>query len=262
MLVLLSPAKNLDFSPARAVAMTTPVMGEHTALLSRTTRNLSGAKLRELMDISEELARLNKDRFQHFDDPDTIEMPAAFAFAGEVYRGLDARSLDDGALERAQARIRILSGMYGVLRPLDAMRPYRLEMGTRLKTRRGESLYQFWGSHIAKALNADLAALGSDLIVNAASDEYFKAVDRKVLKGRVVDVAFYDEKDGKARQLFVFVKRARGLFARFVAEHDITTKAGIIAFESEGYRFDKERSGPDRYAFIRPQPPKKSQGLH
>lgn len=256
MLVLLSPAKNLDLSPAPSVTMTEPSLTEDIAALSKVTAKLTRPKLRALMDISDQLAELNYERFQHFDDADAL--PAAFAFAGDVYRGLDARSLDGAALDSAQRHIRILSGMYGVLRPLDAMRPYRLEMGTRLKTPRGATLYDFWGERVTEALNSDLEASGFDAVINCASDEYFKVVRPGKLNAEIVTTAFYDIKDGKARQLFVFVKRARGLFARWVAENDPRTRDDLKAFESEGYRYDADASRDGRLAFSRPQPPKKS----
>ena len=258
MLVVLSPAKNLDFSPVDHPPATQPALIEETAKLAKTTRGLSRAKLKALMGISEPLADLNHARFQAFDAAAEDGLPAALAFAGDVYRGLDARTLKTKDLLWAQDRLRILSGLYGVLRPLDAIQPYRLEMGTKLHTRRGEDLYSFWGPRIAKELDADAADHAAPVIVNLASNEYFKAVDRKALKTPMVSATFLDVKDGKARALFMFVKRARGLMARWIIENRIETPDDLKDFSVEGYRFSKADSSDGALVFQRPQPAKKA----
>ncbi len=258
MLLLLSPAKSLDFSAAPdAPEVTEPVLMDQVSILSKTTRGLTKPKLKALMDISDDLAALNRERFQTFStepSPEAVK-PAILAFNGDVYRGFDAGSLDRKALDWAQDYVRILSGLYGVLRPYDALQPYRLEMGTRLKTRRGETLYNFWGQHISKALNADLKGDDEPTVINLASKEYFSAVDRKALKARVITCDFKDIKDGKARTLGFFAKYARGLMARFAAESGAKAPEQLKAFNLEGYSFDEGLSKPDNWVFTRPQPP-------
>ena len=191
MLFVLSPAKRLDFSDHPLAARATrPRLGEHTAQLAVTTRRLTAPDLKRLMHLSDDLAKLNRDRFKVFDAEGEGDLPAALAFAGDVYQGLKARELDEAGMDWAQDRLRILSGLYGVLRPLDAIQPYRLEMGTKLSTRRGRDLYAFWGDRIANRLDADLEGQAEAVIVNLASEEYFAAVDRKVLRAPVIDVRF------------------------------------------------------------------------
>lgn len=238
MLTVISPAKRLDWSET-AHSQTTPVFERESQRLAAHGRALTLAKLKSLMDLSDDLARLNRDRFQAFsDDPKPQDTrPALFAFAGDTYVGLDARSLDEASLDRAQMRLRILSGLYGVLKPLDAIQPYRLEMGSRLKTRRGHSLYDFWGDEIAKALNADAEATGSDTLVNCASQEYFGAVDLKRLDLRVITPQFYEVKNGTPKMISFFAKKARGAMARFIVENDVQDLEGLKAFDTEGYTF-------------------------
>ncbi len=262
MIVLLSPAKNLDFSPAPASApdFTAPRLLEETRALSKVARKLTRAQLKGLMGLSDDLAQLNHQRFKAFAGTPEADgtMAAAFAFAGDVYRGLDARSLDAKSLAFAQDHIRMLSGLYGLLRPLDAIEPYRLEMGTKLANPRGENLYAFWGARIAEQINADLPAKGPRTIVNLASKEYFSAVDRAALDADIITPAFKDIKDGKARVLFMYAKRARGLMARWIAEHQITNPTALRDFDVEGYRFDAAASTATDWVFTRPQPAKKA----
>ncbi|KAA5804521.1 peroxide stress protein YaaA [Alkalicaulis satelles] len=257
MLILLSPAKQLDFEPAPAPQLTTPRLLERTRDLAKTARRLSASDLKSLMHLSDDLAQLNRERFQAF-DPDASEgQPAAFAFAGEVYRGLDARSLSRDDLDWAQDRLRILSGLYGVLRPLDAIQPYRLEMGTRLKTRAGATLYDFWGDDIASALKDDLVGQRQPAVINLASQEYARAARLKSLGARVITVDFKEEKDGQLRALMVYAKKARGMMARWIIENRIEDPDKIGQFNVDGYRLDKAGSSADRLLFTRPQPPKK-----
>lgn len=258
MLVLLSPAKRLDFEPsAHTLDLTRPALIDRTADLSKATAKLSKRKIKTMMELSDDLAELNYQRFQAFDPDATDGKAAALAFAGEVYRGLNAEGLSDTDLKWAQDHLRILSGLYGVLRPLDAIQPYRLEMGRKIKTKMGETLYDFWGSDIASQLNDALAGQKSRAIVNLASNEYFKAVDRKTLDAEIVDVDFKEEKDGKARILFMFAKVARGLMARWIIENRVTDPAKLKDFNVEGYSFDEAASANGRLTFVRPQPPKK-----
>jgi cytoplasmic iron level regulating protein YaaA (DUF328/UPF0246 family) len=256
MLLVISPAKSLNFAPAKAnVAMTSPRLREETAQLAKVTARLRIKDLKGLMSISDDLARLNRDRFAAFDAEGEDGVQAAFAFNGDVYLGLRAREFDKPALNWAQARLRILSGMYGLLRPLDAIQPYRLEMGVRLKTRRGASLYDFWGARIAEQLNADAEAISAPALINLASQEYFGAVDREALNVPVVTCHFLEEKDGEARMLSFYAKRARGLMARYAVDHRIDRPEGLKGFDIDGYRFAKTQSSEADWVFSRPQPP-------
>ena len=253
MLIVLSPAKRLDFTEADpALPASERRFREDTASLARTARARTVAELRGLMSISDDLARLNRERFQAFEADSTDGVQAAFAFAGDVYEGLRARELDADGLAFAQAHIRILSGLYGLLRPLDRIQPYRLEMGTRLKTRRGSSLYDFWGDRISKCLNAEAEGMPDPTLVNLASQEYFGAVDAKALKLRVVTPQFREAKDGESRIISFFAKKARGSMARFAVEQRIERAEDLKAFDRDGYRFDKARSSASDWIFIRP----------
>lgn len=256
MLIVLSPAKALDFTaPLAAAPLTTPELADQTSELAKTTRRLTARDLKRLMSLSDNLAKLNRDRFQAFDPGSDEGLQAAFAFNGDVYAGLKARELDRKSLAWAQDHIRILSGLYGVLRPLDAIQPYRLEMGTRLKTRRGHSLYDFWGPRIARALNEAAQGHKDRTLVNCASAEYFTAVEREALTLPVVACRFLEEKDGEARMISFFAKKARGLLARWAIDHRIDRAADLKAFDSEGYRFVPDESSDDVFTFSRPQPP-------
>lgn len=256
MLIVLSPAKAMNFTPPdHAVAATTPEMASDIAELDQTTRKLTTAQLKRLMDLSDNLAQLNRERFQAFDPAMEDGLQAAFAFNGDVYAGLKARELDKKGLAYAQEHVRILSGLYGLLRPLDAIQPYRLEMGARLKTPRGPSLYAFWGDRIATALDQALAGHKDRTLVNCASGEYFGAVDLKALKAPVINVRFLEEKDGAAKIISFFAKKARGLMARYAIDHRIEKAADLKAFDSEGYRFQASASTDAEWVFSRPQPP-------
>lgn len=253
MLIVLSPAKRLDFTePSHDVPATHRRFIDDTASLSRTARNQSQADLRRLMGISADLAKLNQARFKAF-EPDALDagIQAAFAFDGDVYQGLDARTLDKAGLAFAQDHLRILSGLYGLLRPLDRIQPYRLEMGTRLKTRRGSSLYDFWGDRISKQLNADAEGQSDPGLVNLASQEYFGAVDARALKLPVVTPHFREEKDGESRIISFFAKKARGTMARFAIDERIETASDLKAFDRDGYRFQKAASTETDWIFTR-----------
>ena len=243
MLILLSPAKQIDFEPARPELKTSrPALLARTAELSKTTSKLSRAKLRQLMDISDDLAALNVERFKAFDPESTQGKAAALAFAGEVYRGLDAPNLSKDDLEWAQDHVRILSGLYGALRPLDAIQPYRLEMGTRLKTRKGANLYDFWGDDIAAELTRTLDGHTHPVVVNLASNEYAKAARLASLKTRVITVDFKEEKSGQLRALMVYAKKARGMMARWIIENRIEDPEQLGRFNVDGYKLDKAGS--------------------
>jgi hypothetical protein len=252
-LVVISPAKRLDWAE-RTVEMTEPAFEEDAQRLAKTARNLSLKDLKGLMDLSDDLARLNRDRFRAFTDtpgPEDLR-PAALAFAGDTYLGLEAGSLDPEEMTWAQDHLRILSGLYGVLRPLDAMQAYRLEMGSRLKTRRGGSLYDYWRDQIAKALRAQAEALGTDVLVNCASQEYFGAVPEKPLKLRIITPQFMEDKPGGPKIVSFFAKRARGSMARYIIQRRLTAPDGLLDFDLGGYVYQPDMSEPDRPVFLRP----------
>ena len=254
MLFLLSPAKSLDYeTPLGDVPHTQPQFKAQSQALIEVLRTQSPQQIASLMDLSDALSALNVARYAAWSPRSTLRnaRPAVLAFNGDVYEGLQARTLPVAALEWAQQHMAILSGLYGVLRPLDLLQPYRLEMGTRLATPQGSNLYQFWGSSIAQHLNQRLRADTSPVVVNLASQEYFKAVDRKTLKAPVVECVFEDYKGGAYKVISFHAKRARGLMARYAIEHRITTPEGLKHFDSEGYAHAPEVSGLDRLVFRR-----------
>lgn len=252
MLIVLSPAKRLDFTePHPDLPASERRFLDDTANLSRTARARTVAELRRLMNISDDLARLNRERFQAFDAGSTGGVQAAFAFAGDVYEGLKARELDQPSLVWAQDHLRILSGFYGLLRPLDRIQPYRLEMGARLKTRRGSSLYDFWGDRLSKQLNADAEGQADPTLINLASQEYFGAVDARALRLPVVTPHFRESKDGESRIISFFAKKARGGMARFAIDERIERPQDLKAFDRDGYRFDKVASSDTDWIFTR-----------
>jgi len=255
MLTVISPAKSLDLEPV-SVDTTAPDFQEDAVRLAKTSRNLTLGALKGLMSISDDLARLNRDRFKAFEAEPTPEQTkaAALAFNGDTYQGLEAKTLSEDDMAYAQNHLRILSGLYGLLRPLDAIQPYRLEMGSRLKTRRGKSLYDYWGTTISKALNVLGEAQGTDTLVNCASQEYFGAADTKALKLNVMTPVFMEVKDGRARIVSFFAKRARGAMARHIVENRVTTPDGVRAFSSGGYTFDADQSTDERPVFLRDYP--------
>lgn len=254
MLFLLSPAKSLDDSPPPvALAHTQPLFVKQAAELIDVLRQKTPQQIASLMHLSDALAALNVARYEAWRPRFTARnaKQAALAFDGDVYRGLDAASLSQEDLAWAQRHLCILSGLYGVLRPLDRMQPYRLEMGTRLITDRGDNLYQFWGAQIAEYLNRRLASDRTPVVVNLASQEYVKAVDRKVLKARVVECVFEQGRAGRYQVVSFFAKRARGLMARFATQHRISTPQELEAFDLEGYAHVPAASEPDRLVFRR-----------
>jgi cytoplasmic iron level regulating protein YaaA (DUF328/UPF0246 family) len=255
MLVVISPAKRLDWSD-RDVTMTEPVFQDDANSLAKTARNLTLGNLKALMDLSDDLARLNRDRFRDFDDtPEQTELrPAALAFAGDTYQGLEAGTLDADEMRWAQDHLRILSGLYGILRPLDGIQAYRLEMGSRLKTRRGGNLYEYWRTQIAKELKTEAERLQTDTLINCASQEYFGAVPPKALGLRIVTPAFMEDKgDGKGPKIVsFFAKKARGAMARFIIQNRLTDAQGILDFDTGGYTYREVLSEADKPVFVRP----------
>ena len=257
MLTLLSPSKTLDLSPApEGLPTTQPHFEKDIEVLLKRCKKLSVRSLRKLMDLSEPLAELNYQRFQDMSLPFTPDnaKPAVLTFQGDVYKGLDAASLSGGDLEWAQDHLRIISGLYGLLRPLDLMQPYRLEMGRRLSNTRGKNLYQFWKNRLADSIDAELDSLSERpdaIVLNLASTEYSRAVPSKRLTHRMITAGFQEVRDGKPRTIGFLVKRARGLMARFVVKNRIEDPGGLKDFNGEGYAFRADLSDGDRYFFSR-----------
>ena len=254
MLFLLSPAKALDYeTPPVTPTHTQPLFVPQAQELIAVLREQSPQQIAELMDLSDQLAGLNVARYQAWTPEFTTAnaKQAVLAFNGDVYEGLDAKSLGEAELGWLQDHVCILSGLYGVLRPLDLMQPYRLEMGTRLATAKGRNLYQFWGSQIADYLNQRAAADATPLVVNLASEEYFKSVDRKALKPRVVSCVFEEFKGGKYKVISFAAKRARGLMVRYCVQQRAISVEQLKGFDLEGYQYVPAASEPDRLVFRR-----------
>lgn len=251
---LLSPAKSLDYdTPAGDVPHTQPLFVKQSAELIAILREKSPQDIAKLMSLSDALSGLNVARYQAWSTKFTAKnaKQAVLAFNGDVYEGLDARTLKADDLAWAQEHVCILSGLYGVLRPLDWMQPYRLEMGTQLANAKGNNLYKFWGTQIADYLNQRLQADKTPVVVNLASQEYFKSVDQQALKARVIECVFEDYKGGKYKIISFLAKRARGLMARYAATHHVSTPKQLEKFNLEGYAFDAAASVPDRLVFRR-----------
>ena len=252
MLIVLSPAKSLDLdTPSPTKEHTLPAFLEPAAQLIGVLRDLSPGQVGDLMHISDQLAVLNVARYASWTRDHRDGHQAIMAFNGDVYAGLDARTLGAGALEFTQRHVRILSGLYGLLRPLDLIHPYRLEMGTKLATPGGKDLYTFWGEAITRALNAELAANGSSALVNLASEEYFKSVKPKLLDVPVITPVFQDWKNGKYKIISFFAKRARGMMARSAVENGITDPAALKKFDVGGYAFLPAESTERSWVFRR-----------
>ena len=250
MLMVVSPAKALNFAaPPVKAPLTLPQLAADTAELAKVTRKLTVSNLKSLMGISDKLADLNRERFRAFDPASEDGLQAVFAFNGDVYAGLKARELDRTALKWTQDHLRILSGLYGLLRPLDAIQPYRLEMGSRLKTRRGANLYAFWGGRISQALNAAADGQSDPTLVNLASQEYAGAIDRSALKLPVITCHFRREREGDLTPQSFLAKRARGLMARFAIDGRIERAEDLKAFDTEGYSFRADISTATDWVF-------------
>ena len=254
MLILISPAKTLDYqSPLATTRYTQPMLLEHSQQLIGVARKLSAPQIKALMGISDKLADLNATRFHDWHPDFTPEnaRQAILAFKGDVYTGLQAETFSEADFDFAQKHLRMLSGLYGVLRPLDLMQPYRLEMGIRLENPRGKDLYQFWGEEITHTLNAALHEQGDDIVVNLASDEYFRSVKPKALKGTIIKPVFLDEKNGKFKVISFYAKKARGLMSRYIIENRLSKPEQLTGFDSEGYFFDAESSSAEELVFKR-----------
>jgi cytoplasmic iron level regulating protein YaaA (DUF328/UPF0246 family) len=254
MLTVISPAKTLDFdTPTVTDAFTQPVHLTQSRKLIRRMRQLSGQELAKLMHVSGNIADLNQQRFKKWKTPFNPEnaRQAIFAFKGDVYIGLDAYSMTAQNVDFAQAHLRILSGLYGVLRPLDLMQAYRLEMGTRIDTDSGNNLYQFWDGRITKTLNQELKQSGSSSLINLASNEYFKSIKAKLLKAEVITPTFKDYNKGSYQVIGFFAKKARGLMARYLIDNEIDNPADLKDFSADGYAFNKTMSNSHEWVFTR-----------
>jgi cytoplasmic iron level regulating protein YaaA (DUF328/UPF0246 family) len=256
MLIVISPAKKLDYSsPVTAKNHSQPALLDHSAELLQGLKKLSPQDVCALMGLSDNLGALNYERFQAWDRPFTEDnaKPAILAFKGDVYKGLDAESMTENQLEWAQDHLRILSGLYGLLRPMDLMQPYRLEMGTKFANQRGNDLYQFWGNIITDEINSLLSNAKSPVLLNLASNEYFKSVQQKNIAGRIVTPVFMDKKGDKYKIISFYAKKARGLMSAFIIKNKITAVDGIKKFNVDGYSFNSAMTDGDSWVFIRNQ---------
>ena len=257
MLITLSPSKGQDFdAPSPSKKHSKPGDLKESELLIKELKKINAAELQSLMDVSENIANLNVGRVKSFETPFTIKnaKPALFAFKGDVYGGIDIEHFTEDDFEYAQNHLRILSGLYGCLRPLDLIQPYRLEMKTKLANPRGDNLYQFWGERITQRLNKELKKQKEPVLVNLASNEYFKSVKPKLLEGRLLNITFKETKNAKTRVVAIFAKRARGMMADYIIRNRIENPADLKKFKNGGYRFSKALSDDKQWTFERPQP--------
>ena len=253
MLTVISPAKTLDFdSEPHTKTHSQPAFLKQSQQLINELKKLTATDVASLMKLSDKLSGLNFARFQQWQTPFDLEnaKQAVLAFKGDVYTGLNADSLDDASLDFAQQHLRILSGLYGVLKPLDLMQAYRLEMGTKFANKKGKDLYQFWGSQLREMLEAD-SAMTDGVLINLASNEYFKAVEAKKLNARVITPVFKDWKNGQYKMISFYAKKARGLMSRYLIDHRIVQPEKLKLFDTDGYRFNEEMSEGDNWVFIR-----------
>ena len=256
MLIVLSPAKSLDYkTPVKVKAPTLPEFVSESAKLIAELKKLSPQDVAKLMSLSDQLAALNVGRYRDWSKKFTDEnsKPAIYAFDGDVYDGFDVKTLNAKALDFAQDHIRILSGLYGALRPLDLMQPYRLEMGTSFQNARGKDLYDFWGERVTDSLKKVLEKQKKPVLLNLASEEYFKVLQAKNLDCPVIAPVFQDGKDGKFKIISFYAKRARGLMARYVVENRITDPADLKGFNLDGYKYVASESKPEKPVFRRPE---------
>ncbi len=258
MLTVLSPAKTLDYETAPITqSATLPRFMDQSALLVEDARGLNPDDIRALMGVSEQIAHLNHERFMNWQSESTSDnaKQAVLAFKGDVYTGLQAETLSEDDLDFAQTRLRILSGLYGLLRPLDLMQPYRLEMGLKFTNQRGKNLYEFWGEQLTDTLNADLVSAKTEVLINLASNEYFKAVKPKLLNADIITPQFKDLKNGQYKMISFFAKKARGLMARYIIDNRITEPEALKSFSEAGYYYSDEQSQGDQWVFLRDEVP-------
>ncbi len=253
MLMVISPAKSLDYEGRDYPESTVPALLSQSKELVEQLSDYDAPQLSELMKISDRLATLNHQRYQDFETPFTPDnaKQALLVFNGDVYKGIDSENYDEDDLSFAQDHLRILSGLYGILRPLDLIQPYRLEMGTKLVTDKGKNLYDFWGAQIAELINTELENSLAPCLVNLASKEYFKSVNPKTLKARVLNIAFKENKSGTYKVVTIHAKRARGLMVDFVIRNRIENLELVKGFDRDGYAFNKALSSQDEWIFCR-----------
>lgn len=255
MLIVISPAKTLDFSADTRYteSYSEPELLNHAQILVKKLAKMKANELGELMHISEKLSALNYERYQQFSPPFTSEnaKQALMAFKGDVYLGFELNAYDEADFGFAQSHLRILSGLYGLLKPLDLIQPYRLEMGTKLRNTRGKDLYTFWGNRITTHVNEAMKAADTDTLVNLASNEYFKSVKKDKLKGRIITPIFKEEREGQLKMISLFAKKARGLMSNFVIRHRLTDVEDLKHFRVEGYTFRPEESTESQWLFAR-----------
>ncbi|UOO81065.1 peroxide stress protein YaaA [Uruburuella testudinis] len=254
MFFVLSPAKNLnEKDPAPVSQYTQPALIQEAEQLMAELRRLAPQDLAALMHVSDKIALLNAERNAAWQTPFTPEnaKQAVYLFNGDVYEGIDAQSLPEQGVQYLQNHVRLLSGLYGLLRPLDLMQPYRLEMGTPFANARGKNLYEFWGGRITDLLNQTLAEAGSDTLINLASQEYFKSVDTQKLQARLITPVFKDEKKGRYKIISFYAKKARGLMVRYAADHNISEPEALKNFDYEGYAFNEAASSENEWVFLR-----------
>ena len=253
MLVVLSPAKTLDYSPQSVQATKNPKFKKDAAELIEVLKTKTPKDLMKLMSIKDKLAELNYGRYQNFKKSYTEKnsKAALLAFKGDVYIGMDASTLSSKEILYAQDHVRILSGLYGILSPLDKMQPYRLEMGTSLKTERGSNLYHFWGDKVTKEINKQLKLHENKVLINLASKEYFHVVQRDNIKGKVLDINFKEIRDGKLKFISFSAKKARGLMARYIVKNKVSDIESLKGFNYENYYFDESLSNENEFIFVR-----------
>lgn len=259
MLIVISPAKTLDYeTPAKTKTFTLPDYLDDSAELIHRMREFSALDIAELMHVSSKIAELNFDRFEAWNKKFTEKnaKQAVLAFKGDVYTGLDAESFSAKDFNFAQSHLRILSGLYGLLRPLDLMQPYRLEMGSKLSNERGKNLYEFWGNTLTDGLNAQLKKIKSEHLINLASNEYFKAVKPKQINGEVITPAFKEYKNGDYKMIGFYAKKARGMLSRYIIQNQLSDVEDIKSFDVEGYKFNKSLSKGNNWVFTRKSAPK------
>lgn len=256
MLIVISPAKTLDYeTPPKTKVFTTPDYLDQSQGLINRLRNFSSLDISDLMKVSAKIADLNFDRYEAWKKPFTQKnaKQAVLAFKGDVYTGLNAETFKADDFKFAQNHLRVLSGLYGLLRPLDLMQPYRLEMGTKLKTDEGKNLYEFWGSDITEGLNKQLKKIKSDILINLASNEYFKAVKPKELNAEIITPAFKEFKNGEYKMIGIYAKKARGLLSRYIIQNKLSDPEDLKSFNEEGYRYNKTLSKGNNWVFTRKQ---------
>lgn len=254
MLIVISPAKKLDYeTPSKTKVYTLPDYLDDAEILIRRMRDFSVLDISELMHVSSKIAELNFDRYEAWNKrfTPTNAKQAILAFMGDVYTGLDASSLKQADLKYAQKHLRILSGLYGLLRPLDLMKAYRLEMGTKLQTDKGKNLYEYWGMKITDGLNAQMKAIKTDALINLASNEYFKSVKVRQIAGNVITPAFKEYKNGDYKMIGIYAKKARGLMSRYIIENRLSDPQDIKSFDIDGYQFNKKLSSELNLVFTR-----------